>query len=484
MTEWHPLRSLDNKEEEDAEAKAAWNALDTIAEENGRRMMLGGADAGRAAATMPSLHHATMSDYHTVYEPSDDTYLLLDALKYDLFSEAYNDGHHEQKAGTARTGGGGIMDEDDIYVEGMARTWYDQLRSSSSSSSSSSSTSSSHRNNNNIDGNDEDNVRIVQNLLEDGEVGSNPTTRSTAMIDQRIRTRLQQLHRLEEIHTVMEIGTGNGIPITYLTKQLRIEKPPNNAPVGGCPPPPPNTQHHSNTPSTTTTATATDTATPTRNTTHHKKQRQPQQGITMIATDLNPAALEFAKKTAAENGLVMVREDVVDHNTKNTSDNETDTDDTIITPALTPLDTIHFRVCDLATPLLPEFAETVDVLLFNPPYVPTEETEIRGQGIEISYAGGINGRQVIDRALPQIAQLLTPKTKKQNNIHNNNVHEDASDRNSTTTTGGVCYMITVDDNNPSEIATLLQNDYGLCMIPLIRRRARNEYLSVQKIYYP
>jgi len=107
---------------------------------------------------------------------------------------------------------------------------------------------------------------------------------------------------------------------------------------------------------------------------------------------------------------------------------------------------------------------------------------MRGQGIEISYAGGINGRQVIDRAIPQIAKLLTPK-KKQNNIHNN-VHDDASGRNGATTTGGVCYMITVDDNNPSEIATLLQNDYGLCMLPLIRRRARNEYLSVQKISYP
>merc|ERR1711915_264756 len=98
----------------------------------------------------------------------------------------------------------------------------------------------------------------------------------------------------------------------------------------------------------------------------------------------------------------------------------------------------------------------IDVLVFNPPYVPTEDEEISGNGIEISWAGGRDGRRVIDRALPQIASLLRKPD-------------------------GVCYMITVDDNRPSELATVLQQDYGLYMVPLVRRRARNEYLTVQKI---
>lgn len=112
--------------------------------------------------------------------------------------------------------------------------------------------------------------------------------------------------------------------------------------------------------------------------------------------------------------------------------------------------------CDLATPLLETLKGTIDVLVFNPPYVPTEDSEIRGNGIEISWAGGENGRRVIDLALPQIAALLRKPD-------------------------GVCYMITVDDNLPPQLASILKKDHGLQMIPLVRRRARNEYLSVQKI---
>ena len=63
--------------------------------------------------------------------------------------------------------------------------------------------------------------------------------------------------------------------------------------------------------------------------------------------------------------------------------------------------------CDLASALLPRLQHSVTWLLFNPPYVPTPDDEVgRGTGIEAAWAGGVDGRRVIDRFLPQMAQLL------------------------------------------------------------------------------
>ncbi len=43
--------------------------------------------------------------------------------------------------------------------------------------------------------------------------------------------------------------------------------------------------------------------------------------------------------------------------------------------------------------------QTVDLLVFNPPYVPSEQEELGRADIAAAWAGGLNGRVVIDRFL-------------------------------------------------------------------------------------
>jgi release factor glutamine methyltransferase len=246
MADFHPLRSSKD------DGSSSWKALDRAAEKRAREA---------PSAEMPSLDHASMKDFHQVYEPSDDTYLLID----------------------------GIQDD------------WKQNRSTY-----------------------ESNFKII-----------------------------------------LEIGCGSGVPIVNLAKLLPGAKP--------------------------------------------------------MATDINPAALEFARRTAIENGV----------------------------------NNLEAIQCDLGTDLLPKFCHQIDAIIFNPPYVPTPDDEVAGNGIEASWAGGERGRRVVDRAIPQIAELLSVPH-------------------------GVCYMITVDDNEPEEMAKQF-DCLGMLMTPLVRRRARNEYLSVQKI---
>ena len=159
--------------------------------------------------------------------------------------------------------------------------------------------------------------------------------------------------------------------------------------------------------------------------THWSNGQYKRPGLFSYVTDVNTRALEVAVKTAE------VAKDLSGQHF---------------------FEPLH---CDLVSGLLPRMAGCISILLFNPPYVPTSDNDVGSTGIEAAWAGGENGRRVIDRAIAPIAELLERPC-------------------------GVAYLVTVDDNKPVELAQRFRL-LGLNMQPLVRRKAYNEYLTIQKI---
>nr|CAD67788.1 methylase [Tetraodon nigroviridis] len=135
-----------------------------------------------------------------------------------------------------------------------------------------------------------------------------------------------------------------------------------------------------------------------------------------LCTDLNPAAAQCTAKTSSCNRV-----------------------------SLQPV------ITSLVDGLLPRLSGKVDVLVFNPPYVVTPSDEVGSRGIEAAWAGGRRGREVTDRFLPVVAQLLS--------------------------TEGSFYLITIAENDPEDIITALSLQ-GLQGESFLSRRAGNERLSV------
>jgi release factor glutamine methyltransferase len=71
---------------------------------------------------------------------------------------------------------------------------------------------------------------------------------------------------------------------------------------------------------------------------------------------------------------------------------------------------VELRKGDLFEPVEDE---KFDLILFNTPYLPTEEDEAVGDELEAAWNGGPSGREVIDRFLDGVKDHLNPRGKVQ-----------------------------------------------------------------------
>lgn len=117
-------------------------------------------------------------------------------------------------------------------------------------------------------------------------------------------------------------------------------------------------------------------------------------------------------------------------------------------------------ICDLANPLAKRLTGNVDVLIFNPPYVPTNQSELldatENKGIESSWAGGSAGMVVTDRLLPQVSELLSSR--------------------------GLFYLVAVKENDIPGILQSMFAKYHLYGKTVIERRAGREHLSILRFH--
>ncbi|ORZ01612.1 S-adenosyl-L-methionine-dependent methyltransferase [Syncephalastrum racemosum] len=117
--------------------------------------------------------------------------------------------------------------------------------------------------------------------------------------------------------------------------------------------------------------------------------------------------------------------------------------------------TIESVRTSLVEGLLPRLHHAVDVLCFNPPYAVTPPEEVGSLGIEAAWAGGIDGRQVIDAMLPFVTELLSPS--------------------------GVFYLLLINENRPAQVADIMRDQYSLQADIIMERRAGREKQYILKI---
>lgn len=103
----------------------------------------------------------------------------------------------------------------------------------------------------------------------------------------------------------------------------------------------------------------------------------------------------YASKLAAEVVATDINFNAVELAEKNFSSND--------------INNIKLLFGDLFEPIKSEFEgenQKFDVILFNTPYLPTDECEILEDNLNYAFDGGLDGRKVIDRFLNEVKDYL------------------------------------------------------------------------------
>lgn len=92
-----------------------------------------------------------------------------------------------------------------------------------------------------------------------------------------------------------------------------------------------------------------------------------------------------------------------------------------------------------------------DLVLFNPPYVPTPREEMRDKSTA-AWAGGLRGREVVDRLFLGLNRVMRAKS--------------------------AVLLLAVEDNDPDELVEVLEKEMGYTCYCAASRKAANERLLV------
>ncbi|KAG9082512.1 S-adenosylmethionine-dependent methyltransferase [Ceratobasidium sp. UAMH 11750] len=141
----------------------------------------------------------------------------------------------------------------------------------------------------------------------------------------------------------------------------------------------------------------------------------------MLGTDINAHAARCTKATGAQNKVI-----------------------------------IDTSICDLVGPLRSRIRQNIDILIFNPPYVPTEEEEAleaQAQGsIAGAWAGGFDGMVITNRLLDDLDDLLSES--------------------------GCFYLVALKQNDPPGIIARMKSRSNLVGKIVFQRRAGRENLFI------